>query len=71
MKVRETCIAMPALLLAASFQLCFSAASLAQGTNPNFVTAKEDQQNQDQQLKQKTLQGDQQTPPAAAFTPRL
>ena len=66
MKARQTFIAMPALLLlAASFQLCFSAAALAQGTNPNFVTGKEDQQNQDQQLKQKTLQGDQQTPPAA------
>jgi tetratricopeptide (TPR) repeat protein len=69
MKARQTHLAMPALLLAAAFQLCFSAAALAQGTNPNFVTAKEDQQNQDQQLKQKTLQGDQQTPPAPKVDP--
>jgi tetratricopeptide (TPR) repeat protein len=65
MKVRSILIAMPALLLAAAVQLGFSATLCAQGTNPNFVTGKEDQQNQDQQMKQKTLQGDQQTPPAA------
>jgi tetratricopeptide (TPR) repeat protein len=58
MKVRYILIA----LLSVTLQLGFSAASFAQGTNPNFVTGKEDQQNQDQQQKQKTLNGDQQTP---------
>ncbi len=39
-----------------------AAVSRAQGTNPNLVTGKEDQQNQDQQMKEKTLdQGN--TPP--------
>jgi tetratricopeptide (TPR) repeat protein len=69
MKVRITCLARPALLLAVSLQLGFSVAALAQGTNPNLVTSKEAQQAQDQQAKEKTLQGDQQTPPAPKVDP--
>ncbi|MGA8871914.1 MAG: tetratricopeptide repeat protein [Candidatus Acidiferrales bacterium] len=49
-----------AVALAAS--AAFATVSHPQGTNPNLVTGKEDQQNQDQQLKEKTLdQGN--TPP--------
>ncbi len=46
--------------------------SHAQGTNPNLVTGKEDQQNQDQQLKEKTLdQGNTpQQPPAPKVDPK-
>jgi tetratricopeptide (TPR) repeat protein len=53
--------------LAASAAL--ATVSHAQGTNPNFVTGKEDQQNQDQQLKEKTLdQGN--APPAPKVDPK-
>ena len=56
--------------LATACGLGFSDASFAQGTSPNSVVDKEAQQNQDQQLKQRTLQnGDQQQPPAPKVDP--
>ena len=57
--------------LAVACSLGFSAAAFAQGTSPNSVVDKEAQQNQDQQLKQRTLQnGDQQQPPAPKVSQR-
>ena len=44
-------------------------ALLAQGTNPNKVVDMESQQDQNQQLKQRTLQSDQQQPPAPKIDP--
>jgi tetratricopeptide (TPR) repeat protein len=56
-----------AVALAASAAL--ATVSRAQGTNPNLVTGKEDQQNQDQQLKEKTLdQGN--APPVPKVDPK-
>ncbi len=71
MKSRSVFIAMPILALAILAQLGLARASQAQGTNPNKVVDQETQQDQNQQLKQKTLQnGDQpQTPPAPKVDP--
>jgi tetratricopeptide (TPR) repeat protein len=44
--------------------------SHAQGTNPNLQTSKEDQQNQDQQLKQKQLDQGAAQPPAPKLDPK-
>jgi tetratricopeptide (TPR) repeat protein len=55
--------------LAVGCSLGFSAKTFAQGTNPNSVVDKEAQQNQDQQMKQRSLQGDQQQPPAPKLDP--
>jgi tetratricopeptide (TPR) repeat protein len=57
------------LALALAATAAFAAVSRAQGTDPNFVTGKEDQQNQDQQLKEKTLdQGN--APPVPKVDPK-
>jgi tetratricopeptide (TPR) repeat protein len=66
MKSRSVFIAMPFLALAFGAPLLLAGASQAQGTNPNKVVDQEAQQNQDQQMKQRTLQnGDQSQTPAA------
>jgi tetratricopeptide (TPR) repeat protein len=67
MKSRSVFIAMPILALAMIAQLVLAGASHAQGTNPNKVVDQEAQQDQNQQIKERTLQnGDQQTPAPAA-----
>jgi tetratricopeptide (TPR) repeat protein len=55
--------------LAVGYSLGMSAASLAQGTNPNSVVGQEAQKDQDQQLKQRQLQSDQQQPAAPKVDP--
>jgi tetratricopeptide (TPR) repeat protein len=66
MKSRSVFIAMSFLALAVVAQLLLPGASHAQGTNPNKVVDQEAQQDQNQQMKERTLQnGDQQQPPAA------
>jgi hypothetical protein len=62
MRVRSISNGMAILALAVACNLGFSAASFAQGTNPNSVVDQEAQKDQDQQLKQRQLQGDQQPP---------
>ncbi len=69
MRARPIFNGMAIFALASAFGLGFSVASFAQGTNPNFVTGKEDQQTQDQQMKQRAMQGDQQQPPAPKIDP--
>jgi tetratricopeptide (TPR) repeat protein len=65
MKSHSVYIAMPLLALAVAAQLLLAGASHAQGTNPNKVVDQEAQQDQNQQLKEKTLQSGDQTTPAA------
>jgi len=50
--------------------LAFAVVSRAQGTNPNFVPGKEDQANQDQQLKQRALNQSAQAPAAPKVDPK-
>jgi tetratricopeptide (TPR) repeat protein len=69
MRARTILNATAIFALSAACSLGFPAASFAQGTNPNSVVDKESQQNQDQQLKQRTLQSDQQPPPAPKVDP--
>jgi tetratricopeptide (TPR) repeat protein len=71
MKSRFAFIALPFLALAVIVQLALSGAVHAQGTNPNKVVDQEAQQDQNQQMKERTLQnGDQsQTPPAPKVDP--
>jgi tetratricopeptide (TPR) repeat protein len=66
----QNAICILALALAASAALAM--VSHAQGTNPNLVTGKEDQQNQNQQLKEKTLEQSNaaQQPPAPKVDPK-
>jgi tetratricopeptide (TPR) repeat protein len=68
MRDRTICDAIAVFALAAS-GLAFSTPSRAQGTNPNKVVDQEAQQDQNQQLKQRTLQGDDQQPPATKVDP--
>jgi len=66
MKSRSVFIAIPFLALALIVHLGLAPASQAQGTNPNKVVDQEAQQDQNQQLKERTLQnGDQSQTPAA------
>ena len=66
----QNAIRILAVALAATSAL--ATVSHAQGTDPNFVTSKEDQQNQDQQLKEKTLEqgATTQQPPAPKVDPK-
>jgi len=66
MRARNVFIATAVLALAVGSGL---PAALAQGTNPNKVVDMESQQDQNQQLKQRTLQSDQQQPPAPKVDP--
>lgn len=68
MRARTICNGIAVFALAAC-GLAFSTPSRAQGTNPNKVVDQEAQQDQNQQLKQHTLQGDQQQPPAPKVDP--
>jgi len=66
MKSRSVFIAIPFLALALIVHLGLAPTSQAQGTNPNKVVDQEAQQDQNQQLKERTLQnGDQSQTPAA------
>jgi len=61
---------MAALAVALAASAALAAVSHAQGTNPNFVAPKEEQRAQDQQEKQKTLEGDSQQPAAPKVDPK-
>ena len=68
MRAQTICNGIMVFALAAS-GLASSTPSRAQGTNPNKVVDQEAQQDQNQQLKQRTLQGDEQQPPASKVDP--
>jgi tetratricopeptide (TPR) repeat protein len=68
MRAQAICNGIMVFALAAS-GLASSTPSRAQGTNPNKVVDQEAQQDQNQQLKQRTLQGDEQQPPASKVDP--
>ncbi|MDE3170575.1 MAG: hypothetical protein KGL75_10560, partial [Acidobacteriota bacterium] len=57
MKIRSTAFQICTVAIALTAGLALPALCRAQGTDPNFVTGKEEQQQQDQALKERTMSG--------------